>query len=62
MRRRTSARFFPKKGCSVRLDAGEWAVASNICEALGSLKSNLSSKTSFGLTQAVLFFRLPLFA
>ncbi|MDO4657764.1 hypothetical protein [Kingella sp. (in: b-proteobacteria)] len=39
MRRRTSARFFPKKGRSVRLDVGEWAVvALNICEALGSLK------------------------
>ena len=44
MRRRTSARFFPKKGCSIRLDVGEWAVALNICEALGSLKGNLSSK------------------
>ncbi|MDO4657949.1 hypothetical protein [Kingella sp. (in: b-proteobacteria)] len=44
MRRRTSARFFPKKGCSVRLDVGEWAAALNISEALGSLKANLSSK------------------
>ena len=28
----------------MRLDVGEWAVALNICEALGSLKGNLSSK------------------
>ncbi|WP_303107242.1 hypothetical protein [Kingella sp. (in: b-proteobacteria)] len=48
MRRRTSARFFPKKGCSVRLDVGENAVALNSCEALGSLKSNLSSRKSLG--------------
>ncbi|WP_303110489.1 hypothetical protein [Kingella sp. (in: b-proteobacteria)] len=40
MRRRTSARFFPKKGCSVRLDVGEWAAALNIFGELGSLKTH----------------------
>ena len=50
MRRRTSARFFPKKGRSVRLDVGEWAVALNIREELGSLKPNPSSKKPFGTT------------
>ncbi|MDO4657962.1 hypothetical protein [Kingella sp. (in: b-proteobacteria)] len=31
MRRRTSARFFPKKGCSVRLDVGERVAIVNGC-------------------------------
>ena len=29
-----NARFFPKKGCCVRLDVGEWAVVSNVCDGL----------------------------
>ncbi|MDO4657325.1 hypothetical protein [Kingella sp. (in: b-proteobacteria)] len=48
MRRRTSARFFPRKGCFVRLDVGEWAVALSSCEALGSLKVNLFSRKPLG--------------
>ncbi|MDO4657965.1 hypothetical protein [Kingella sp. (in: b-proteobacteria)] len=34
MRRRTSARFFPKKGCFVRLDVGEWVVVVNGCDGI----------------------------
>ncbi|EEP67967.1 hypothetical protein GCWU000324_02218 [Kingella oralis ATCC 51147] len=54
MRRRTSARFFPKKGRSVRLDVGEKAVASTCCDRLGSLKSRF---TQLAQHQAVLFFQ-----
>ena len=36
--------LFPEKKCSVRLNVREGAAALNICEALGSLKGNLSSK------------------
>jgi len=57
VRRRTSARFFPKKGCSIRLDVGEWAVALNICEALGSLKANLFSKKPRGKTPSGFVFQ-----
>ena len=57
MRRRTSARFFPKKGCSVRLDVGEKAVALNIREALGSLKANLSRKKLLGRTSCGFVFQ-----
>ena len=54
---RTSARFFPKKECCVRLDVGEWAVALNSCEALGSLKANLASKKSLGRTPSCFVFQ-----
>jgi len=37
--------LFPKKECCVRLDVGERAVASNSCEALGSLKANVYTQT-----------------
>jgi len=57
VRRRTSARFFPKKGCFVRLDVGEWAVALSSCEALGSLKVNLASKKSLGKTPSDFVFQ-----
>ena len=51
------ARFFPKKGCSVRLNVGERAVVFNICEALGSLKANLSSKKPRGKTPSGFVFQ-----
>ncbi|MDO4657529.1 hypothetical protein [Kingella sp. (in: b-proteobacteria)] len=62
MRRRTSARFFPKKGRSVRLDVGEWAAALNIREELGSLKPNPSSKKPFGTTPNGFIFQAETFA
>ena len=57
MRRRTSARFFPKKECCVRLNVGEGPAASNVCDGLGSLKANLSSKKPFGRTPSGFVFQ-----
>ena len=62
VRRRTSARFFPKKGCFVRLDVGKRVAVVNGCDGLGSLKPNPSNiqETVWRDTNRFLFFRLPL--
>ena len=58
-----NARLFPKKECCVRLDVGEWAVASSVCDGLtkkGSLKTGKWFSGYFIYDFAMGEFRQPL--